>query len=277
MPPLKPSCASDGPALNRSFGRETVSADERKSRIRRVFEAVAPRYDLMNDLMSLGIHRLWKRRMARALEGLPGTVVDLAGGTGDIARLLRAPGRRVLVCDPSMPMMRAGRDKRAPANAASPQGPSTPDPGAQDLLWVAGEGEALPFADASVDALTISFGLRNVTRLELALAEIHRVLRPGGRFVCLEFSRPLAWLRPFYDLYSYLVIPRLGAWVAREPIAYQYLVESIRRFPDQRGFAGLLLAAGFREVRWQNLSFGIACLHQGVRGAGAAAGRSSAA
>jgi demethylmenaquinone methyltransferase/2-methoxy-6-polyprenyl-1,4-benzoquinol methylase len=130
-------------------------------------------------------------------------------------------------------------------------------------MWLAGEAEALPFADASIDLLTVSFGLRNATRLEAALAEIRRVLKPGGRFVCLEFSRPHGWFAPFYDLYSYLVIPRLGAAVARNPEAYQYLVDSIRRFPDQRGFAALMDKAGFAAVRWENVSLGIACLHFG--------------
>lgn len=236
---------SQEPSIDDSFGRHRVTTDERKSRIRRVFTAVAPRYDLMNDLMSFGIHRLWKRTLARRCKAAAGTVVDLAGGTGDVARLLVAPGRRVLVCDPSLAMMEEGRRRGA------------------GFEWVAGEAEALPFPDASVDLLTISFGLRNATRIEAALAEIRRVLKPGGRFVCLEFSRPYWWFAPFYDVYSYLVIPRLGAAVARNPEAYQYLVDSIRRFPDQRGFADLMAKAGFVAVRWENLSFGIACLHSG--------------
>jgi demethylmenaquinone methyltransferase/2-methoxy-6-polyprenyl-1,4-benzoquinol methylase len=235
----------EAPSLDESFGRQRVGADERKSRIRRVFEAVAPRYDLMNDLMSFGIHRLWKRALARGCRDVRGTVVDLAGGTGDVARLLLGEGRHVAVCDPSRAMMNEGR-RRGGA-----------------LEWLAGEAEALPFRNASVDLLTISFGLRNATKLEAALAEIRRVLKPGGRFVCLEFSRPYRWFAPLYDLYSYLVIPRLGAAVGRNPEAYQYLVDSIRRFPDQRGFAALMEKAGFVEVRWTNLSFGIACLHFG--------------
>lgn len=231
--------------LDRSFGYQEVAPEVRRARIRRVFAAVAPRYDLMNDLMSFGIHRLWKRAMLRAAAAAPGLAVDLAGGTGDVAALLaRAPGRRVLVCDPSLAMMAEGR-RRAGGS----------------LGWVGGEAEALPFAAGSVDLITVAFGLRNVTRLEAALAESLRVLKPGGTFICLEFSRPHGWLRPFYDLYSFLVIPRLGAWVARQPEAYHYLVESIRRFPDQRAFAEALRAAGYTQVRWRNLSFGIACLH----------------
>jgi len=238
---------STPPALDRSFGRQQVSADARRTLIRRVFAAVAPRYDLMNDLMSFGIHRLWKRTLRRRCADVGGRVVDLAGGTGDVARLLVRADRAVVVCDPSLEMMKVGSGGTAP------------------VQWLAGEAEALPFAAASVDLLTISFGIRNVTRLAAALAEIHRVLKPGGRFVCLEFSRPHWWLAPFYDLYSWLVIPRLGAAVARQPIAYQYLVESIRRFPAQHEFAALIAAAGFAEVRWENLSFGIACLHCGEK------------
>ncbi|MBX3675754.1 MAG: class I SAM-dependent methyltransferase [Rhodocyclaceae bacterium] len=234
--------------LDETFGSEQVGSDERRRRIRRVFEAVAPRYDLMNDLMSFGIHRLWKRTMARHCSGVQDTVVDLAGGTGDVARLLAGKHGKVVVCDPGLAMMREGRRR-----AGAP------------LLWLAGEAEALPLRSGSIDLLTVAFGLRNATRLEAALAEIHRVLRPGGRFVCLEFSRPHFWLRPFYDLYSYFVIPRLGAWVARQPIAYQYLVDSIRRFPDQASFAAALQVAGFADVAWRNLSFGIACLHFGTK------------
>lgn len=245
---------AEPPVLDQSFGRQRVAPDERRTRIRRVFEAVAPRYDLMNDLMSFGIHRLWKRTLRRRCADVSGRVVDLAGGTGDVARLLAHPGREVTVVDPSLGMMRAGRKVGAGGTVNG-----------EPIRWLAGEAEALPLATGSVDLLTISFGIRNVTRLSAALAEIHRVLKPGGRFVCLEFSRPYWWFAPFYDLYSWLVIPRLGAAVARQPIAYQYLVESIRRFPDQREFAVQIAAAGFVGTRWENLSFGIACLHFGEK------------
>lgn len=235
--------------INRSFGSDVVSSQERRSRIRSVFDAVARRYDLMNDLMSMGIHRIWKRRLARQVASVTGCIVDLAGGTGDVARLLVRSDRQVWVCDPSLAMMNAGRGHV----------------GASAIHWVAGEAEHLPFADASVDLLTVSFGLRNATHLEAALVESCRVLRPNGVFVCLEFSRPSWWLAPFYDLYSYWVIPRLGAAVAREPAAYQYLVDSIRRFPPQQEFAHMMERAGFSSVEWENLSFGIACLHRGKR------------
>ncbi len=236
-------------SLDDSFGKLSVTAAERRERIKRVFSAVAPRYDLMNDLMSFGIHRLWKRTLAARVADCGGFAVDLAGGTGDVARLLAAAGCcRVVVCDPSLAMMTAGRSR-----------------GNAGVTWLAGEAEKLPFADASVDLLAVAFGLRNATHLRVALTEARRVLKPGGRFVCLEFSRPAKWLAPFYDLYSFLVIPRLGALVAQEPQAYQYLVESIRRFPDQREFASLMGEAGFGDVHWENVSFGIACLHFGTR------------
>lgn len=257
--------------LDGSFGRQSVSAAERRRRIGDVFRAVAPRYDLMNDLMSFGIHRLWKRRLAAQVADVGGLAVDLAGGTGDVARLLVDGCRRVVVCDPSLPMMAAGRTKTtagqsvAQPNAVSPAPTPGGDQGRPALYWLAGEAEKLPLADASVDLLTVAFGLRNATSLPRALVEIRRVLKPGGRFVCLEFSRPAAWLAPLYDLYSFLVIPRLGAWVAQAPQAYQYLVESIRRFPDQQEFAALMRQKGFGAVHWENLSFGIACLHFGLK------------
>jgi demethylmenaquinone methyltransferase/2-methoxy-6-polyprenyl-1,4-benzoquinol methylase len=239
--------------LSQTFGRDQVDPAERERRIRRVFEAVARRYDLMNDLMSLGIHRWWKRRLAALAAPAPAQViVDLAGGTGDVAARMAGPDREVIVVDPSEPMMEVGRAR-----------------GHAHVQWRVGTGERMPFADASVDTVTIAFGIRNVTRIEAALAEVRRVLRPGGRFLCLEFSRPYAPIRPFYDLFSFAVIPRLGAWVARSPEAYEYLVESIRRFPDQRAFAALIERAGFADVHYRNLSFGIACIHIGTRPQGA--------
>ncbi|OHC61610.1 MAG: hypothetical protein A3H93_02285 [Rhodocyclales bacterium RIFCSPLOWO2_02_FULL_63_24] len=257
--------------LDGSFGRQSVSAAERRRRIGDVFRAVAPRYDLMNDLMSFGIHRLWKRRLAAQVADVGGLAVDLAGGTGDVARLLADGCRRVVICDPSLPMMAAGRMKTTAGQSVPPPGAVSPAPtcggehGRPALCWLAGEAEKLPLADASVDLLTVAFGLRNATSLPRALVEIRRVLKPGGRFVCLEFSRPAAWLAPLYDVYSFLVIPRLGAWVAQAPQAYQYLVESIRRFPDQQEFAALMQQKGFGAVHWENLSFGIACLHFGLK------------
>ena len=235
--------------LSKSFGYQSVDEHERELRIRRVFEAVARRYDLMNDLMSFGIHRWWKRVLVATAAPRAGQrIVDLAGGTGDVAALMAGPDREVTVIDPSAAMMEAGRARNH-----------------RHVEWKLGAAERLPLADASIDTLTIAFGIRNVTRIEAALAEALRVLKPGGRFLCLEFSTPVFWLRPFYNLFSFLVIPRLGAWIANSPEAYTYLVESIRRFPDQQGFARLIEGAGFADVRFRNLSFGIAAIHSGVR------------
>ncbi|HSD55385.1 MAG TPA: class I SAM-dependent methyltransferase [Burkholderiales bacterium] len=235
--------------LSRSFGYQNVEPAERERRIRAMFDTVAPRYDLMNDLMSMGTHRLWKRVFARMAAPHAGQViVDLAGGTGDIAALMAGADRLVAVCDPSLPMMEAGRQR-----------------GRDGLAWLAGTGERLPFADGTVDTLTISFGIRNVTDMPAALAEIRRVLKPGGRFLCLEFSKAWAPVRPFYNLFSFTVIPRLGAWVARAPEAYNYLIESIRRFPDQEEMKAIMERAGFADVRYRNLTFGIACIHVGTK------------
>jgi demethylmenaquinone methyltransferase/2-methoxy-6-polyprenyl-1,4-benzoquinol methylase len=235
--------------LSHSFGFQTVDEREREQRIRRVFETVAKRYDLMNDLMSLGIHRLWKRALVRLAAPAAGQrIVDLAGGTGDVAARMAASDRLVAVCDPSVPMMQAGRAR-----------------GHHHVQWMAGSGERIPLAGASIDTVTIAFGIRNVTRVDDALAEALRVLKPGGRFLCLEFSTPWAPVRPFYNFFSFAVIPRLGALVARAPEAYTYLVESIRRFPDQRDFQALLERAGFVDVQFHNLSLGIACIHVGCK------------
>jgi len=235
--------------LSKTFGDKNVATDERERLIRRVFNNVAPRYDLMNDLMSMGIHRLWKRTLAKqARVGPAQIVVDLAGGTGDVAARMAGPDRTVVVCDPSTEMMRAGRQRDL-----------------EHVQWLAGTGEMIPLADSSVDTVTIAFGIRNVSQMESALAEILRVLRPGGRFLCLEFSTPAALVKPVYDLFSRTVIPRLGAWVSRNEDAYHYLIESIRRFPDQETMKGIMENAGFIDVSWRNFSTGIACLHIGVR------------
>ena len=235
--------------LSRTFGYQSVEENEREQRIRRVFEAVARRYDLMNDLMSMGIHRLWKRTLVRLAAPRAGQlIVDLAGGTGDVAARLAAADRVVAVCDPSVPMMQAGRAR-----------------GHRHVQWLAGTGENMPLPAGSVDTITIAFGIRNVTRIEDALAEALRVLKPGGRFLCLEFSTPWAPVRPFYNFFSFAVIPRLGAMVAQAPEAYTYLVESIRRFPDQRSFQALMQQAGFGDVSCRNLSVGIACIRVGTK------------
>jgi len=239
------------------FGYRRVKAEEKARLVRDVFDSVADRYDLMNDLMSGGVHRLWKAELIDRLAPRPGQhVVDVAGGTGDIAlRILnRAAGARVMVCDINESMLRRGRDRAIDAGRLA------------GIAWVCGDAEELPIADASADAYTIAFGLRNVTHIEAALAEARRVLKPGGRFFCLEFSRvegPL--LGRAYDLYSFAVLPVLGQVVAGDRDAYQYLVESIRRFPPQGELARLMEAAGFEQVAYRNLTGGIAALHSGWR------------
>lgn len=235
--------------LSRTFGSQEVDPRERERLVRDVFRRVARRYDLMNDLMSFGIHRLWKRSMAWAVNAGPGQcIVDLAGGTGDIAQRLAGVDRQVIVVDPSYEMMAAGRDSRHHA-----------------LRWVAGTAEQMPLPDASVDAVTIAFGIRNVTRIEDALVEILRVLRPGGRLLCLEFSTVQGPLRRPYELYNRWAIPAIGTMVAGDKSAYRYLVESIQRFPDQQAFCEILRAAGFTDVWFRNFSMGIAALHVGSR------------
>ncbi len=242
------------------FGFERVPLEEKRHLVRRVFEAVAPRYDLMNDLMSGGIHRLWKAEMIRWLNPRPGQLLlDVAGGTGDIAeRFLSAAGAGTgsvaTICDINRAMVEAGRDRALDRGRVA------------DILWICGDAEALPVRSSSVDAVTIAFGLRNVTRIEAALAEMRRVLKPGGRFICLEFSHVgMPALARLYDLYSFSVLPRLGAAVAGDREAYQYLVESIRRFPKQEDLVQRMEAAGLEQVRFRNLSGGIAALHSGWR------------
>jgi demethylmenaquinone methyltransferase/2-methoxy-6-polyprenyl-1,4-benzoquinol methylase len=237
------------------FGFDDVPESEKAGRVRGIFGSVASKYDVMNDAMSLGIHRVWKDAMMDWLAPRPGQrLLDVAGGTGDIAfRFLERAGRgHATVLDLTEPMLTEGR-KRAEAAALGGQ-----------LDWVAGDAMALPFASSSFDVYTISFGIRNVTRPEDALAEAFRVLRPGGRLMVLEFSRiPNELMQKVYDLYSFNIIPRLGQVVAGDRDSYQYLVESIRRFPDQDTFLDMLRAAGFQHARYRNLSMGIACLHSG--------------
>lgn len=235
------------------FGFEIIPEAEKAGRVRGVFTSVASRYDLMNDLMSGGLHRVWKDAMLDWLAPRPGMRgLDVAGGTGDIAfRILRrAPGSHVTVLDLTESMLVEGR-QRADALSFGDR-----------LAWVAGDAMALPFPDASFDTYTISFGIRNVTRPEVALSEAFRVLRRGGRLVVLEFSRvPVPLLEKAYDLYSFNVIPAMGQAVTGDRASYQYLVESIRRFPDQDSFLSMIRAAGFANAAYRNLTMGVACLH----------------
>ncbi|MCB9991234.1 MAG: bifunctional demethylmenaquinone methyltransferase/2-methoxy-6-polyprenyl-1,4-benzoquinol methylase UbiE [Rhodospirillales bacterium] len=240
------------------FGEREVEADEKTRLVRGVFDSVAPKYDLMNDLMSGGIHRLWKDRLIRMIRPKPQDHhLDVAGGTGDIAFRIRkeaGPYAGITICDLDENMLNVGRDRAINRGWLD------------DFNWVTGNAEALPVASESVDVYTIAFGLRNVTRIDDALNEAYRVLKPGGRFFCLEFSHvDEPFLARVYDGYSYTVIPRIGQMVAQDRDSYQYLVESIRKFPTQKQLAQRMKAAGFDYARFTNLSFGIAAIHQGFK------------
>ncbi|MDF0595989.1 bifunctional demethylmenaquinone methyltransferase/2-methoxy-6-polyprenyl-1,4-benzoquinol methylase UbiE [Psychromarinibacter halotolerans] len=237
------------------FGNQTIPEEEKAGRVHGVFTSVASKYDVMNDVMSVGIHRAWKDAMMDWLAPRDGQrLLDVAGGTGDIAfRFLgRAPGASAVVCDLTEGMLTAGRT-RAEAEKM-----------ADRLDWVVGDAMALPFESNSFDVYTISFGIRNVTRPQDALAEAYRVLKPGGRLMVLEFSQlPNPGMQKLYDLYSFNVIPRMGQIIANDRDSYQYLVESIRKFPDQETFAAMIRDAGFGQVKYRNLTMGVAALHSG--------------
>jgi demethylmenaquinone methyltransferase / 2-methoxy-6-polyprenyl-1,4-benzoquinol methylase len=237
------------------FGFQTVPEAEKAGRVQGVFNSVASKYDVMNDVMSMGIHRLWKDAMMDWLAPRPGQrLLDVAGGTGDIAFrfLKRAGSGHATVLDLTEPMLIEGR-KRAEAEKL-----------ADSLEWVVGDAMALPFENNSFDVYTISFGIRNVTRPAEALTEAFRVLRPGGRLMVLEFSQlPVAGMQKLYDLYSFNVIPRMGQVIARDRDSYQYLVESIRKFPDQESFLAMIRDAGFENAAYRNLTMGVAALHSG--------------
>jgi len=249
---------SPGPTTH--FGFEEVAERQKPALVRGVFGSVSGRYDLMNDLMSGGVHRLWKQAMIDWLNPRPGiSLLDVAGGTGDIAcRVLDHLGpdaaATVVVCDLTPEMLLTGRDRALDRGILG------------GIQWVCGDAEALPLSDRSVSACTIAFGLRNVTHIERALVEARRVLQPGGRFLCLEFSRVVVpVLAELYDLYSFKVLPAMGESVTGDRGAYQYLVESIRRFPPQDELAAMMTAAGLEQVRYRNLTGGIAAIHSGWR------------
>lgn len=238
------------------FGYRQVARAEKKPLVRQVFDSVAPRYDLMNDLMSLGIHRIWKKMFITQMAPRPGqTLLDLAGGTGDISfGWLRAGGGPAILSDINAAMLGVGRER---AIARGDVG---------RLRFVVADAEQLPLPDGSVDTVSMAFGLRNCTDKSAVLREARRVLRPGGRFLCLEFSQlEVAAMGPLYDAWSFKVLPRLGQFFAKDSDSYVYLAESIRTFPDQRTLANMMTQAGLERVRYQNLSGGIAAIHVGWR------------
>jgi len=236
--------------LGETFGAARVEAGTRRTFVRELFDQVAPRYDLMNDLMSFGLHRLWKRVAVSAAAETPaaatGTIVDLAGGTGDLALALlqRLPQARIVLADASPGMVRV-----AEARAAG------------RIECRVAEGEYMPFETRSVDAVMLSFGLRNMTDPPAAIREVARILKPGGRLVLLEFSKPSPWFAPFYNIFSRFVIPALGALVSGNRGAYRYLVDSIRLFPDAESITRELKTAGFENVTLRRFVFGVAALH----------------
>jgi len=244
------------PKSTASFGFRDVPEDQKEALVREVFSSVAKRYDLMNDLMSGGVHRIWKGAMVEWLNPQPGwTSVDVAGGTGDIAfriadmARLRGGAAAITVCDINQDMLNEGVRRAG-------------EKGEGAIEWVCGSAEALPFPDNSFDAYTIAFGIRNVTHIDKALSEAKRVLKPGGRFLCLEFSRVEApVLDEIYERFSFDVIPKIGEWVAQDGESYRYLAESIRRFPHQAKFARMIEKAGLGRVKVRNLTGGIAAMH----------------
>lgn len=241
------------------FGFETVNASEKAGRVMGVFSSVADKYDIMNDVMSGGMHRLWKRRMFDVAAVRAGSqVLDVAAGSGDISiglmKKMRRQGRVVLT-DLNGPMLQEGARRVLDAGLL---------PGSADCIQ--SDGTRLAFADASFDCVTIAFGIRNFVDIEAGLAEFYRVLKPGGQFLCLEFSKPvLPLLDVVYDAYSFNVIPRMGEMIAGDRDSYQYLVESIRRFPDQDRFARLIEWAGFGLVKYENMTGGVVALHRGYK------------
>lgn len=242
-----------------SFGFRDVPEADRQAHVNQVFASVAEKYDLMNDLMSGGLHRLWKRDLIGELDPprdeRPFRLLDVAGGTGDIALRYAAssgPNAKAVILDISPEMLAVGR-RRVEQSKLEDR-----------ISFVEGNAEALPFAASTFDAYAIAFGIRNVTNLDAALAEAYRVLRPGGRFLCLEFSEvQVPLLDRAYDFHSFEVIPRLGQYVVGDAESYRYLVESIRKFPNQETFASMIRAAGFERVGYRNLTGGIAALHWG--------------
>lgn len=239
------------------FGEKQVSEEEKTDLVRGVFDSVADKYDLMNDLMSGGVHRLWKDRFIRMIRPGPGLhYLDVAGGTGDIAFRIKkaAQDSSITICDLDEKMLNVGRDRAINKGWL------------HDFNWITGNAENLPLPDNSIDIYTIAFGLRNVTRIDTALSEAYRVLKPGGLFFCLEFSKVNEpFLSKLYDRYSDMIIPELGGIVAKDKESYRYLVESIRKFPSQKNLARRMESAGFHRVNYRNMTFGVVAAHVGLK------------
>ena len=244
---------------NTYFGYKTVDENEKARLVRGVFDSVASRYDLMNDFMSGGMHRLWKNEMVNWLNPQDGMqILDVAGGTGDIAfRINKKAAQKnlnchITVCDINYQMLREGKNRAIDQNIL------------KSISWTCGDAENLPLPDNSMDAYTIAFGIRNVTHIDKALSEAYRVLKIGGRFLCMEFSHlKNDFLQKIYDTYSFAAIPRIGELVTGDRESYQYLVESIRKFPAQDEFAAMIKTAGFENVQYRNLSQGVVAIHSG--------------
>ena len=238
------------------FGFKTVREDDKVDMVRGVFDSVASKYDIMNDMMSMGIHRVWKNRlMARLRPSAGQKLLDVGGGTGDIAfKYLDRGGDDVTVYDINHEMLAVGRDRAIDRGTLN------------GIQWMQGNAETLPFEDATFDAYTIAFCIRNVTHIDKALKEARRVLKPGGHFLCLEFSKVVQpGLSQIYDTYSFSILPKLGEMIANDRESYQYLAESIRRFPDQETFKAMIIDAGFDQVSYENLTGGVACIHSAWR------------
>ncbi len=245
------------PKKTTHFGYQHVLAEDKARKVAQVFHSVADRYDIMNDLMSFGVHRIWKRVALRLVSAMRGQkMLDLAGGTGDLAfglaRQVGAEGE-IVVCDINRAMLRRGRDRLLDRGVAG------------NIHYVQANAEFLPFPDDHFDGITIAFGLRNFTHQEVALQSMLRVLRPGGRALILEFSKPYRWVAPVYDLYSFKVLPLLGKLIANDSASYRYLAESIRMHPDQESLQTMMEYAGFERCEYFNLSAGIVALHRGYK------------
>lgn len=245
---------------DKNFGLEKVTSSQKRLLVNEVFSDIANKYDLMNDLMSFGVHRLWKDEFCSLISNLAGTILDVAGGTGDIAFRIKSNAKKqnkdphIIVCDINQEMLKVCRDKAIDKNIL------------KKLDIIVGDAEKLPFQDNSFDYYTVAFGIRNMLSIEKTLKEAYRVLKPTGKFLCLEFSKVQHdIMRPLYDLYSFNLIPAIGNFVAKNQGAYKYLAESISLFPDQEDFKTMIQTAGFSDVSYKNLTFGVAAIHHGFK------------